>query len=137
MAVAAKNSQVLVKIGETPVAFKELRDWSLSCERGTIDASVLSTEWKRFLSGQISATGSFTLFFDPDDATAEETIETAMFTGVEVELYFRPQGTGAGRKQYKLNAFVTTWSPAGATEDAVGVTVNFAGTGAIDNTPQA
>ena len=52
MAVASKNSIVMVEVSGSPVALTEVRDWSLEMERGTIDASVLSTEWKRFLVGQ-------------------------------------------------------------------------------------
>jgi hypothetical protein len=45
MKLASKNSQVLVKVGSTPVALVAARDWALNCERGTIDVSTISTEW--------------------------------------------------------------------------------------------
>lgn len=136
MAVASKNSIVLVEIAETPVALTEVRDWSLETERGTIDASVLSTEWKRYLVGQISATGTLNLFFDPTDNTAEEAIEDALFNGTSMTLYFRPQGTGTGKPQYKVPAYITSWSLSGATEDSIGVAVGFSANAAVDNTPQ-
>lgn len=137
MAVSSKNSVVLVDVAATPVALTEVRDWTLNTQRGTIDASVLSTEWKRYLVGQISATGSMKLFFDPADSTAEAAIETAMFSGASMTIYFRPEGTGSGKRQFKVPAYITEWSLAGATEDAVGVDVSFSANAAVDPADQA
>jgi predicted secreted protein len=134
MKLASKNSQVLVKIGTAPTPLIAARDWALNCERGTIDVSTISTEWKEFLAGQISASGSVTLLYDPDAAGAEAAIESAMFGGAPLTFLIRPQGTLDGAPEYKLDAFVTAWNVTAATEDAIQVAVSFSGAGPITKT---
>ena len=131
MKLASKNSQVLVGIGSTPTALVAARDWALNCERGTIDVSTISTEWKEFLAGQISASGSVTLLYDPDNAGAEGAIEDGMWDGEKLKFYIRPQGNKTGSPEYQLEAFVTTWNLTAATEDAIQVAVSFTGAGPI------
>jgi hypothetical protein len=126
----------LVKVGSTATPLIAARDWALNCERGTIDVSTISTEWKDFLSGQISASGSVTLLYDPDNAGAEAAIEAAMFDGTPLTFYIRPQGTMDEAPEYKLDAFVTTWNVTAATEDAIQVAVSFSGAGPLVKTEQ-
>lgn len=135
--LASKNSQVLVGIGGTPTALVACSDWAMNCERNTVDVSTISTEWKEFLAGQISATGSCNLIYDPENEAAEEAIEEAMFDGQSLTFHIRPEGTGSGKIEYTLPAYITTWNLTGATEDAIRVAVNFSGTGAIVKGAQA
>ena len=137
MAVASKNSIVMVEVSGSLVALTEVRDWSLEMERGTIDASVLSTEWKRFLVGQISATGSMNLFFDPTDSAVETAMDAALFNGAAITLLFRPQGSGSGKPQYKVPAIITSKGVSAATEDAVGISIGFSANAAVDNAAQS
>ncbi|MDR1943971.1 MAG: phage tail protein [Synergistaceae bacterium] len=129
--LASKNSQVLVRVGNTQTPLIAARDWAINCERGTIDVSTISTEWKEFLAGQISATGSVTLLYDPDNEGAEGAIEEAMWSGAKITIYIRPEGASVGGPVYQLDAFVTTWNLTAATEDAIQVAVSFAGAGPI------
>lgn len=129
--IASKNSQVLVSVGTTPTALTNARDWSIETSRNTIDVSTIGTEWKEFLSGQITATGSCNLLFDPENATAEAAVESAMWNGTQLTFYVRPEGSAAGKVQYTFNAMVTGWNLSAATEDAIVVAVSFQGTGAI------
>lgn len=136
--VAAKVSQALVTVGEeTQKTFSDVQDYSLDTDRGTIDVSSLDSDWKEFLTGQIEWGGSLKLFYDPADATAQAAVEQAMFDGVQIELVFRPAGAGVGLPEYTGNAFVTKWAPAGAREDAVGVSLTFKGTGALVRSAQS
>jgi hypothetical protein len=137
MKLASKNSQVLVKVGSTPTALVAARDWAMNCERGTIDVSTISTEWKEYLAGQISASGSVTLLYDPDNTGAEAAIESAMWDGTLLTFYIRPEGNVTGSPEYRLDAFVTTWNVTAATEDAIQVAVSFSGAGPITKTAQA
>jgi hypothetical protein len=134
MKLASKNSQVLVKVGNTLTALVAARDWAMNCERGTIDVSTISTEWKEFLAGQITASGSVTLLYDPDNTGAEAAIEDAMWEGERLTFYIRPEGTVTGSPQYSFDAFVTTWNVTAATEDAIQVAVSWAGSTPIVKT---
>lgn len=129
--IASKNSKVLVEVSSNPTALVAARDWTMNCERGTIDVSTISTEWKEFLAGQIQASGSVTLLYDPDNAGAEAAIEKAMWDGEKLKFYIRPEGDKVGGKEFTLEAFVTSWNVSAATEDAIQVAVSFTGAGPI------
>lgn len=131
MKLASKNSQVLVGVGSTSTALVAARDWAMNCERGTIDVSTISTEWKEFLAGQITASGSVTLLYDPDNTGAEAAVEKAMWEGEKLKFHIRPEGTKVGSPEYTLDAFVTAWNLTAATEDAIQVAVSFTGAGPI------
>lgn len=126
--IASKNSQVLV--GTTPTNLTNVSDWSMATARNAIDVSTIGTEWKEFLSGQITATGSCNLLFDPDDTTGA-TLKSAMWDGTQVNFYIRPEGATAGKVQYSFSAILTAWDISAANEDAIKVAVSFQATGPI------
>ena len=129
--VGSKDSQILVEVGTTPTLLNNARDWTMTCNRNTIDVSTISTEWKEYLTGQIEAAGSFTLLFDPDDTMAGAAVETGMWQGTPLTFYIRPTGSTPGDIQYTLPALVTSWELSAATEDAIQISVSFTGTGPI------
>ena len=133
----AKNSEVFVEIGNTPTKLVSCTDWALNCTRNTIDISTIGTEWKEYLPGQISADGSVNLIYDPTNNEVSSSVESAMWNGTALTFHIRPEGTGANKVDYKLNAYVTGWNVTGATEDAIKVAVNFQGTGSIEKTKQS
>ena len=133
----AKNSLVLVEVSSTPTQLVSCTDWALNCTRGTIDVSTIGTEWKEYLPGQISADGSVNLIFDPTNDTVASAIESGMWNGTKMTFHIRPEGTGAGKADYALDAYVTGWNVTGATEDAIKVAVTFQGAGEITRTTQA
>ncbi len=127
--IASKNSQVF--IGATPTQLTNVSDWSMSTARNAIDVSTIGTEWKEFLSGQITATGSCTMLFDPDDTEGSGVIESAMWNGTEITFYVRPEGSASGKVQYSFTALITAWDISAATEDAIKIALSFQATGAI------
>ena len=129
--IASKNSQVLVGVGSNPTALTNARDWSMDTSRNTIDVSTIGTEWKEFLSGQVTATGSCNLLFDPDDTMGSSAVESAIWEGTPLSFYVRPEGSTSGKVQYTFTALVTGWNISAATEDAITVAVSFQATGAI------
>lgn len=135
--LSAKNSEVFVDVSGTATKMAAVSNWSLNCNRNTIDVSTIGTEWKEYLPGQISADGSFDLIFDPTNDSTATLIENDMFNGTELKFSIRPEGTGNGKSEYSLNAYVTGWNIAGATEDALTVSVSFQGTGPITKSVQA
>lgn len=135
--LSAKNSEVYVKMSDAATKMQAVSNWSLNCSRNTVDVSTIGTEWKEFLPGQISADGSFDLIFDPTNDATATLIENDMFNGTELEFSIRPEGTGTGKSEYKLSAYVTSWNISGATEDALTVSVSFQGTGPIIKSVQS
>lgn len=131
MKIGSKDSQILVAIGTTPTLLNNARDWTMTCNRNTIDVSTISTEWKDYITGQIEAAGSFTLLFDPDDTMAGAAVETGMWEGTPLKFYIRPTGSTPGDIQYTLTALVTSWELSAATEDAIQISVSYTGTGPI------
>lgn len=129
--IASKNSQVLVGVGSNPTALTNARDWSMETTRSTIDVSTIGTEWKEFLTGQITATGSCNLLFDPEDTLGAGAVESAMWAGTPLSFYVRPEGSTAGKVQLTFTGLVTNWNISAATEDAIVVAVSFQATGAI------
>ena len=131
MKLASKNSQVLVEVNNLPTQLMACRDWNLNTARNTIDVSTISTEWKEYIPGQIESSGSCTLLFDSDNASAEAAIENAQWAGTPLRFYIRPQGSTAGAPEYQLTAIVTQYDVSATTEDAIQIAVSFTGTGPI------
>lgn len=134
--IAAKNSLIMIEVSNTPTALMACKDWALNTTRGTIDVSTINSEWKEFLTGQVSADGSATVIYDPTDTTVQTAIETAMWEGTIVTMHLRPEGTGSGKPDYELDALITGWNITGATEDAISIAISFTGTSAITKTSQ-
>ena len=128
-AYPAKNSVLKVVVKGTPTAM-EARSFEINTARGTIDASTLSTDWKKYLTGQADWTGSFELFYDPDD-NAEMELVNGILNGVPCSIIIQPLGAGTGKTQLSGDCLVNSWRLNGATEDAVGSTIGFQGTDAL------
>ena len=60
-----------------------------------------------------------------------------MFDGTRLKFHVRPAGTGTGKVEYTLEAYVTGWNTTAATEDAIKVAVAFQGAGPIAKDTQA
>ena len=128
--IGAKNSRVLISISGTQTNLIAVRDWNWSMQRNTIDVSTIDTEWKEFLSGQINATASCNLIYDPTD-TAAVSLADSMRNGALVQVTLQPQGHVSGTKQMTGTALITQWDFAGATEDAITIAASFQFTGEI------
>lgn len=130
MKTASKNSEVLIGISDTPTKLVNVSEWSMSTTRNTIDISTIGTEWKEFLTGQITATGSFNLIYDTTDTTAQA-VANAIKNGSNINVYIRPLGSTAGSPQTTFDALITSWDISAATESAITIAVQFQATGAI------
>lgn len=134
---SSKAAIIMADVAATPTAFGEVRDFSFNVDKKTIDVTPMDDEWEELLHGSKSWGASVTVFYDPSDAVQGE-IETSIMTGnTDVELTIRPQGTGTGKKEYTGNAIVTNWSPAGAKDDSVGLTLELKGNGALTPATQS
>lgn len=137
--VAAKNSKIVLYFGApTPaaVAFVEVKSYSLQVSKGSIDVSVLSTDWKEYLSGQREWKGTLELYWNPADASAEKQVNTILMGDGNLRIGYRPEGTGVGLPEFVGDAVITDWNLGGATNDAVGVSLSFQGNGALEEEVQ-
>jgi predicted secreted protein len=129
-ATAAKYSVLKLTVGATPTALGEVRSYSIETALGTIDASVLSTTWKNYLVGQSGWSGTLECFYDPKD-TAQADLVSKARAGTICTITVQPLGAGTGKTQLSGTCYVTSMSITGATEDAVGVSFSFQGTGEL------
>lgn len=87
----AKKAIIQLDILGTPTQIGEVRDFEITTALGTIDASTLSTQWKKYLVGQAEWTANMTMFYDPTDAGQEELVNRAI-NGELCSFVFLPFG---------------------------------------------
>ena len=129
-ATASKVSKLLLTVGSTPTDLGEVRSFSIETALGTIDVSTLATDWKKYLVGQAGWSGSLECFYDPTDAAQADLVAKAR-AGTICTIAVQPLGVGVGKTQLSGTCYCTSMSIAGATEDAVGLSISFQGTGEL------
>ena len=129
-ALPAKNAEVFMKSNSTSTILSGVRNWSMSTQRTSIDVSTIGDDWKKFILGQGTATGTCELLFDPSD-TNHSAIETALWEGSTVTFYVRPEGSDVGKREYTVPAIISDWNISAATDDALTVSVSFQSTGEV------
>lgn len=137
MAVASGNGGVLQTSPDntTFTAVASLTDWSFEFSADTIDVTAMSTNnYKEFLAGQYSWSGSASAHWNDDDV-AHESIQDALTSGDStfyIKLY--PTGTSSG-DWWSGNILITSVSHSGALNSPVGFSFSFQGTGAVTRNP--
>lgn len=129
-ATASKVSKMLLTVESTPTELGEVRSFSIETSLGTIDVSTLSTDWKKYLVGQAGWSGSLECFYDPTD-TAQADLVSKARAGTLCTVTVQPLGVGAEKTQLSGTCYITSMSISGATEDAVGLSISFQGTGEL------
>ncbi len=129
-ATASKVSRLLLTVGATPTVLGEVRSFSIETALGTIDASTLATDWKKYLVGQAGWSGSLECFYDPTN-TAQADLVSKARAGTICTIAVQPLGIGVGKTQLSGTCYMTSMGISGATEDAVGVSFSFQGTGEL------
>ena len=129
-ATASKVSKMLLTVGSTPTELGEVRSFSIETSLGTIDVSTLATDWKKYLVGQAGWSGSLECFYDPTDSAQADLVSKAR-AGTLCTVTVQPLGAGTGKTQLSGTCYVTSMSISGATEDAVGLSISFQGTGEL------
>ena len=129
-ATASKVSKLLLTVGSTPTDLGEVRSFSIDTALGTIDVSTLATDWKKYLVGQAGWSGSLECFYDPTDPAQADLVAKAR-AGTICTIAVQPLGVGVGKTQLSGSCYMTSMGISGATEDAVGVSFSFQGTGEL------
>lgn len=135
-ATASKGSKLLLTITGSATELGEVRSFSIETALGTIDVSTLSTDWKKYIVGQAGWSGSLECFYDPTDAAQSNLVSNAR-AGTLCTITVQPLGVGVGKTQLSGDCYVTSMSISGATEDAVGLSISFQGTGELALTANA
>lgn len=130
-----KYAIVQIDVSGTPTQFGEVRSYTLEITSNTIDVSTIGTDWKAYLRGQRSWSGTIECFYDPTDAAQAE-LESLVDAGSTIHLTFLDLGTGSGNPQKEGDAVVTGVTTTVTTEDAIGLSISFQGTGPLTTTTQ-
>ncbi|MEA1961279.1 MAG: phage tail tube protein [Bacillota bacterium] len=124
MAIAGKSGKL--SLGDNTVS--DIKDWSLDLGADTIDVTALGDEWKNYIAGlkewSASAEGSFAIHTDTNGQAA---LQTAFLNGSEVALKLYLNATN----YYSGSAYISSLSVEDPVDDAVNVSFEFQGTGAL------
>lgn len=124
MAIAGKSGKLSIGIK----AVTDITNWSLELGSDTLEVTALGDDWKKFIAGlkewSASAEGSFAI---PTDADGQAALQTAFLNGTEVALKLYVNTTN----YYSGNAFISSLSVEDPVDDAVSVSFEFQGTGAL------
>ncbi|MBQ7195899.1 MAG: hypothetical protein IJS40_00645 [Synergistaceae bacterium] len=131
----AASQKSEIKIGESAnlAELVNVSDWSMNTTRNTIDVSTIGTEWKEYLVGQITATGSFNLIYDSTD-TAAQSVAAKIRAGETLKIHVYPLGSEATKPEIVFDALPTSWNLSAATEAAITIAVDFQVTGEVTET---
>ena len=128
-AIAGFKGKVLASSSGGIVA--ELRDWNLTGEQATIDATSKDSSGAReFIGGLTQWSGSAEHLYSGDNATQKE-LFNILFNRTSVSMEFYPQGTSSQFPIYSGSAFFDNWDLSSPNEDASVVSWNFQGSGAL------
>lgn len=136
----SKDAQILVcataQTTGTPAQLARLTAWDIDMSASEIDVTGIYDSNKQYIPGQSDCKGSFTLVCDPEDATIA-VLNTARTGSTTVDLYIRLEGTGTGKEQIKVLAYITGWKVSASTDARIEISATWVAAGAIDNTAQA
>lgn len=109
----------------------ELRAWELTETAEEIDVSAMGTCVKKYESGPVEASGTFTCWLDDTDAGQAE-----LTVAAEVTVLLWPGGAGSGLAQRSFSARINEIPESADVDGAVERSYTYRATTAIDRTPQ-
>lgn len=118
-----------IKISSTAVG--EVKSWSLTISRDTIEDTSMGDVAKTFVYGKSSASGTIEVHFDDDDS-AQGTLRDAVINGTTVALdLFTNDSSTTGTDYYSLTALITSQDVSVEMDSIESRTYNFSATGAV------
>jgi hypothetical protein len=118
-----------IKISSTAVG--EVKSWSLTISRDTIEDTSMGDDSKSFVYGKASASGTIEVHFDDDDS-AQGTLRDAVLNGTSVALdLFTNNSSTTGTDYYSLTALITSQDVSVEMDSIESRTYNFTATGAV------
>ena len=118
-----------IKISSTAVG--EVKSWSLTISRDTIEDTSMGDVAKTFVYGKSSASGTIEVHFDDDDS-AQGTLRDAVINGTTVALdLFTNDSSTTGTDYYSLTALITSQDVSVEMDSIESRTYNFTSNGAV------
>jgi hypothetical protein len=118
-----------IKISSTAVG--EVKSWSLTISRDTIEDTSMGDVAKTFVYGKSSASGTIEVNFDDDDS-AQGTLRDAVINGTTVSLdLFTNTSSTSGTDYYSLTALITSQDVSVEMDSIESRTFNFTANGAV------
>ena len=107
----------------------ECKAWSFQETAQRIDASIIGSCVKKFVSGAKETTGQVQVWWDPTDTRQNDFVG-----GNQIALELYPGGNSSGKKYYKGIANIDSIARSGDTEKVVESTYGFSVNGALTTT---
>jgi hypothetical protein len=118
-----------IKISSTAVG--EVKSWSLTISRDSIENTSMGDDAKTFVYGKVSASGTIEVHFDDDDS-AQGTLRDAVLNGTTVALdLFTNDSSTTGTDYYSLTALITSQDVSVEMDSIESRTYNFTSAGAV------
>jgi len=124
MALAGKNGKVMIS---TDIV-TEIKNWSLDLDSDTLETTSFGDEWKEYISGlkewSASSEGSWNI---SADTSGQKALQDAYLNGTSVTLKLYVDDI----HYYSGSAYISSLSIEDPVEDAVNISFEFQGTGAL------
>jgi hypothetical protein len=118
-----------VKVSSTAVG--EVKSWSLSISRDTIEDTSMGDDSKTFVYGKASASGTIEVHFDDDDS-AQGTLRDAVLNGTTVSLsLYTADSATSGTDYYTCTALLSSTDVSAEMDSIESRTYNFTVSGAV------
>jgi hypothetical protein len=118
-----------IKISSTAVG--EVKSWSLTISRDTIENTSMGDDAKTFVYGKSSASGTIEVHFDDDDS-AQGTLRDAVINGTTVALdLFTNTSSTSGTDYYSCTALISSQDISVEMDSIESRTYNFTVNGAV------
>lgn len=118
-----------IKISSTAVG--EVKSWSLTISRDTIEDTSMGDDSKTFVYGKASASGAIEVHFDDDDS-AQGTLRDAVLNGTSVALdLFTNASATSGTDYYSCTALISSQDISVEMDSIESRTYNFTVNGAV------
>lgn len=108
-------------------AVAEIKEWSLETTSEVADDTVMGDSWMTHTATQKSWTASFTAFWDPTDATGQQTLTE----GASITLNLYPTGNNSGDYEWTGTATITSVSKTASFDGFVEASFSAQGNGAL------
>lgn len=126
----SKDALVMIDVSAVATAIGSPKSFAPDLGANMVDMTPMDADWEEVLPDIKKWSMTVEAFYDPAD-DVQDAIEDAYFNSTSVEVTFRPQGTGTGKKEYTGTAYIENWKPAGAKSDSVGISIDLRGSGAL------
>jgi predicted secreted protein len=118
-------------VGSTTVA--ALRNWTVEISADTIETTTMGNDFRKYISGLSSWTGSADIYFDAAESTASIFSLTGVAVGTDpiVGKFYVRDGAGSTDVAYTGTVLVTGYSVTSNMDGLVEASISMQGSGAL------